>query len=245
MQICIDDTYEAMSKRVADDIASHFQTASDPLLCVASGDSPKGLYSELAHRQNASLINTANWFFLGLDEWVGMGPNDEGSCYYMLNRDVFTPLSVKQEKIRCFDGLAANSEEDCDRIEHFIAQRGGINIALLGIGMNGHVGLNEPGTSPALHSHVSVIDEVTKKVGQKYFSRPQTLTKGITLGLATLMQAEHLFLLVSGEKKAAILKQALEGEVTASIPASLIRNHPRFTVYADKEAASMLTNKSQ
>ena len=244
MQIFIDDTYEAMSKRVADDIVSQFQSVSQPVLCVASGDSPKGLYHELANRQNASLLHTSDWFFLGLDEWMGLDKNDEGSCYYMLNKDVFTPLGVQEEKICCFDGMAANPDEECKRIEHIIKQRGGIDIALLGIGMNGHVGLNEPGTSPLLHSHVSVIDEVTKKVGQKYFSRPQTLTEGITLGLATLLQAKQLFLLVSGEKKAAILQQALEGEVTNRIPASLIREHPGFRVYADKEATSLLTNKS-
>lgn len=242
MQIFVDDTYEAMSKRVADDITSHFKQVIQPLLCVASGDSPKGLYRELAGRQNASLLDTSNWFFLGLDEWVGLGRNDEGSCRYMLTKDVFTPLSVKDEKICCFDGNA-NPAAECVRIENFITQRGGIDIALLGIGMNGHVGLNEPGTSPLLHSHVSVIDEVTKTVGQKYFSRPQTLTEGITLGLATLMQAKRLFLLVSGEKKALILQRALEGDVTADIPASMIREHPGFTVYADKEAASLLTNK--
>lgn len=243
MQIFIDDTYEAASKRAADDILSHFQSLSQPVLCVASGDSPKGLYKELSNRQSASLIDTSNWFFLGLDEWVGLGRNDEGSCRFMLNRDVFEPLGVQKEKICCFDGTAKSNDE-CERIERFIKQRGGIDIALLGLGMNGHIGLNEPGTSPLLYSHLSVIDEVTKKVGQKYFSRPQTLSEGITLGLATLMQAKHLFLLASGEKKAAILQQALEGEITENIPASIVRAHPHFTVYADKEAAGLLTNKS-
>ena len=244
MQIFIDDTYEAMSRRAADDILSHFQPVSQPILCVASGDSPKGLYQELADRQNASVINTTSWFFLGLDEWVGLGKNEEGSCRYMLNRDVLTPLGVQEEKICCFDGMAADPEAECERIENFIKQHGGIDIVLLGLGANGHVGLNEPGTSPLLHSHVSVIDEVTKKVGQKYFSRPQKLTEGITLGLASLMEAKHLFLLVSGENKAAILQQALEGEVTDRIPASLIREHPGFRVYADKEAASLLTGRN-
>ena len=109
--------------------------------------------------------------------------------------------------------------------------------------MNGHVGLNEPGTPAQLYSHVSNIHPVTNTVGQKYFSKPQTLTQGITLGIATLMQAQHLILVVSGQKKASILKQAIEGEVTEEVPASLLRTHPKFYIYADKEAASLLTQQ--
>ncbi len=242
MKIIIEDTYEAMSKHAANDVTNIMKPLKQPLLCVASGDSPKGLYKELARQQNESLSDTSQWFFLGLDEWIGLGKNDEGSCRYMLNEDVFKPLHVTEEKICCFDGKAEDTGKECERIETFIHQHGGIDIAILGIGMNGHVGLNEPGTSPALRSHVSVVDEVTKKVGQKYFSRPQNLTKGITLGIATLMEAKHLFLLVSGEKKAAILQQALEGEKTEKIPISLIREHPDFIVYADKDAAKLLKN---
>ena len=242
MKIFIDDAYEAMSKRIANDVIKIMKPLPKPLLCVASGDSPKGLYKELTKQQNESLLNTSQWYFLGLDEWIGLGRNDEGSCRFMLDKDVFKPLHVKEEKICCFDGNTNDTDEDCERIETFIQQHGGIDVAILGIGMNGHVGLNEPGTSATLRSHVSVIDEVTKKVGQKYFSQPQNLLDGITLGVATLMEAKYLFLLVSGENKAAILKQALEGEITEKIPTSLLREHPNFIVYADKNAGKLLKN---
>ena len=109
--------------------------------------------------------------------------------------------------------------------------------------MNGHIGLNEPGTSPQLYSHVSTIHAVTNAVGQKYFSKPQQLTQGITLGIATLMKAKYLFLLVSGQKKAGILKQAIEDDITEEVPATLLRNHPQFYIYADKEAASLLKHQ--
>ena len=244
MKIFIDNTYDDMSKHVADDVINIMQPLSQPLFCVASGHSPKGLYKELARLQNESLLNILQWYFLGLDEWIGLDRNDEGSCRYMLNEDVFKPLHVKEEKICCFDGKANDTDKECERIENFIQQHGGIDVAILGIGMNGHIGLNEPGTSSTSPSHVSVVDEVTKKVGQKYFSRPQNLMHGITLGLATLMDAKHLILLVSGEKKAAILQQALEGEKTENIPASLIRDHPDFMVYADKDAAKLLKHHS-
>lgn len=240
MKIFIDDTYEAMSKRAADDVINIMRPLSQPLFVAASGDSPKGLYKELAGRSNAGLINIAEWRFLGLDEWIGLDADDEGSCRYMLNGDLFHPLHVKEEMICCFDGKTNDALRECSRIENFIGQQKGIDVAILGLGMNGHIGLNEPGTSPLLRSHVSDIAATTKTVGQKYFSKPQTLTKGITLGLATLMEAKHLFLIVNGDKKAAILKDALQHAPTESIPATLIREHPGFAVYADKAAAKLL-----
>lgn len=240
MKILIDDTYEAMSKRVANDVINIMRTAPEPLFCAASGDSPKGLYKELAQQNNASSIDISNWYFLGLDEWLGLDANNEGSCRYMLNKDLFYPLHVKDKMICCFNGKTTDATKECDRIETFIQQHNGIDVAILGLGMNGHIGLNEPGTSVSLRSHVSDIAETTKTVGQKYFSKPQPLTKGITLGLATLMDAKHLLLIVSGEKKASILKQALQHEPAENIPATLIRDHPGFVVYVDKDAAKLL-----
>ena len=243
MKILVEETYELMSKQVADVIIKLIQPVTEPLVCVASGDSPKGLYKELKIQQENRIIDVHKWYFLGLDEWIGLGERDEGSCRYMLNRDLFKPLNIQQEKICCFDGNTSDTEAECSRIENYIYQHNAIDVAILGLGMNGHIGLNEPGTSPLLYSHVSVIDPITNKTGQKYFSKPQTLTQGITLGIATLMKAKHLILLVSGQKKAGILKQAIEGEISEKVPASLLRNHPNFYIYADKEAASLLQDR--
>jgi len=240
MKIFIADNYKVMSKQAADAIAKIIQPVPKPLICVPSGDSPKGLYKEWKLQQEKKIIDIHNWYFLGLDEWIGLGESDEGSCRYMLNRDLFHPLNIQEEKICCFDGNTTNTEAECNRIENYIHQHKAIDIAILGLGMNGHVGLNEPGTSPLLYSHVSNIDPVTNKTGQKYFSKPQSLKQGITLGLATLMKAKHLILLVSGQKKAGILKQAVEDDVTEKVPASLLRSHPQFYIYTDKDAAGML-----
>jgi galactosamine-6-phosphate isomerase len=243
MEILIADNYELMSKQAADFIAEILKTKTAPLVCVPSGDSPKGLFKEWQLQQEKKIIDAHQWFFLGLDEWIGLGENDEGSCHYMLNRDLFYPLKIKEEKVCCFNGKTNDAVAECNRVENYIQQHNGIDVAIVGLGMNGHVGLNEPGTSPELYSHVSTIHPVTKTVGQKYFSSPTQLTQGITLGLASLMKATQLILLVSGKKKAEILQQAIECEITEQIPASLLRNHSNFTIYADKEAASMLNQK--
>ncbi|HEX5154489.1 MAG TPA: glucosamine-6-phosphate deaminase [Parafilimonas sp.] len=243
MQLFTGDTYNSMSQQCADIIAEIIKPIASPLVCVPSGDSPKGLYKEWGRQQEKKIINVHDWHFLGLDEWIGLGKEDEGSCRFMLNRDLFYPLGISSEKICCFDGVTTDTTDDCNRIENFIRQHTVIDVAVLGLGMNGHVGLNEPGTSPLLRSHVSEIHPVTKEVGQKYFSSPQHLHRGITLGIATLMEARHVILIVSGAKKASILKQALEGEITPEIPASLLRNHANFMVFADKDAAGMLSKQ--
>jgi glucosamine-6-phosphate isomerase len=240
MQIFIEDSYDLMSARVANDIADIVNEKQQPLVCVASGDSPKGLYKEWKLQQEKRMIDVHDWNFIALDEWIGLGENDEGSCRYMLNKDLFVPLKIGGEKICAFNGKTTNTNEECERVENYIIEHAGIDVAILGLGMNGHIGLNEPGTSPVLYSHVSAIHPVTNAVGQKYFSKPQSLTQGIKLGIATLLKAKHLLLIVSGQKKAGILQKALEEEVTEEVPASLFRDHPGFKVYADKEAASLL-----
>jgi len=240
MQLFIEGTYDSMSQQCANVIAEITKPTTSPLVCVPSGDSPKGLYKAWKRQQEEKIINVHGWNFLGLDEWLGLGKDDEGSCLFMLNRDLFQPLNISPEKIFCFDGVTTDTAAECDRIENYIHQHTAIDVAILGLGMNGHIGLNEPDTSPLLRSHISEIHPITKEVGQKYFSSPQHLHRGITLGIATLMEARHVILIVGGTKKASILQRALEGEITPEVPASLLRNHANFMVFADKEAAKML-----
>ena len=239
MNIRITDSYEELSKQAADEILHFTSLIKQPLICTASGDSPAGLYNELVNRVKENKADISNWNFVGLDEWAGMNGNDEGSCRYHLNRDLLWPLRVKEEKIIFFDGRA-NAAEECKRIESFIARHKHIDVAIIGLGMNGHIGMNEPGSSVNSRSRLCEIEPITQQVGQKYFTNKQTINKGITLGIATIMEASHVFLLVNGSKKAVITRQAIEGEISEKLPASLLRRHSSLNVYLDKEAASML-----
>ena len=243
MKIFIADTYEAKSKQAADDVIQLMQSIKDPLICTASGHSPAGLYKEFADRVNQKHLDISDWYFVGLDEWVGLNGGNDGSCRHHLDHDLFRPLAVDNNKICFFDGRAENLQIECERTDEFIRQHGGIDVAILGLGMNGHVGMNEPGTSPALHSHVTDLDPITQKVGQKYFKKQQQLTQGITLGLATLMETRHVFLLVSGHKKAEIVKRILEEEISEQLPATLLRRHNGLRIYLDKEAAHLVQSK--
>ena len=245
MEIFISDSYGSLSKKAAADINKLIQPLANPVVCTASGDSPAGLYKELVSITNNNELNISSWRFVGLDEWVGMNGSDEGSCRYFLDKQLFGPLQVKENSIGFFDGRAKDLQAECDRIENFINTNGSIDVAIVGLGMNGHVGMNEPGTPASLHSHIADIDPITQQVGQKYFKESQQLTKGLTLGIANLMEARHVVLLVSGSKKAGIVKQVLAEEISEQLPASLLRRHKNFHVYLDAEAAHLLESKNE
>ncbi len=240
MKLSISQDFAALSRKAADDLVAILKTKQKPLLCVASGDSPSGIYQNLVLRAQAGQLDLSEWLFLGLDEWVGLNGADEGSCRYHLNKQFFFPLRVPEHHICFFDGRASDLNQQCTQTESFIASHGGIELAILGLGLNGHVGMNEPGTSASSRSHVTALDPLTTQTGQKYFTEKQSLNDGITLGLGTLAQARNIFLVVSGPKKADIIKKVLEAEITDQVPASLLRNHPGLHLYLDNEAARLL-----
>ena len=240
MKIFVSDTYEMMSKQAADEVIEIMQSGKKPLICTASGDSPAGLYKEFVERAGKKQLDASDWFFVGLDEWVGMNKNDEGSCRYHLNQQLFDPLQIAGDKICFFDGRADDLQAECEQTEDFIHEHGGIDVAILGVGMNGHIGMNEPGTSANTRSQIINLDTTTQKVGQKYFKKEQKLTRGITLGVATLMEARTIILLVSGKHKAEIVQKIIEDEISEKLPATLLRNHPALKIYVDADAASKI-----
>jgi len=241
MKVFIEDDYESMSAKAADEVMEIIASLKKPVLCPATGDSPKGLYKEMIGRITRNKTDVSNWYFVGLDEWLGINQHDEGSCRYHLNNDLLEPLCIDEKNVSFFDGRAKDIQDEIRNAGSFIQEHGGIDIAIVGLGMNGHVGMNEPGTDPNLHSHVSDIDVITQQVGQKYFKKSREISQGITLGIADIMKARHVILLVSGNKKAAIVQQILEGEISEDFPASLLRRHENFSVYLDEEAASRLS----
>jgi glucosamine-6-phosphate isomerase len=241
MNIVIAKNYETLSSLAADDLIKLIHPITNPLICPASGNTPVGLYKQLVDRYKKQELDVSEWNFVGLDEWVAMNEEDQGSCRQTLNEVLLKPMNIDPERICFFDGKAANLEDECLRAEQFIKEKGGIDIAVLGLGMNGHIGFNEPGSAASLRSHIVELDAVTKQVGQKYFNEKKQLSQGITLGFATLLEAKHIFLLVSGVQKAAIVKQVIEGPITEQVPGSVLRKHPNLTVYLDSDAASLLS----
>jgi glucosamine-6-phosphate isomerase len=241
MQVIVSETYKSMSEKCVNDLLEFILPLKDPLICTASGDTPKGMYEELIKQVYEKDINISDWHFIGLDEWAGMNGNDEGSCRYHLNNQLFRPLHIAEDKIIFFDGRAKNLQAQCDGVEDYIHLMGGINVAIVGLGMNGHVGMNEPGTPPEQHSHIADIDAMTQVVGQKYFKNEQQLTKGLTMGLASLQDASFIMLMANGTNKAGIIRKIFEEDASPQLPATLLMNHKKICIYLDKQAASLIT----
>jgi glucosamine-6-phosphate deaminase len=244
MKISIYNTYDEMSKAAVELVAKQLATKPDSILCFPSGDSPTGMLEYLVEAANDGRIDLSQCFFVGLDEWVGMDENDVGSCKYYLHTNFFSKLSINPERIVLFDAKSDDLEEECERINNFISEKGGLDIMMVGIGMNGHLGLNEPGTSFDLYAHRTALDPITVQVGQKYFQKETKLTEGITLGLKHLVEAKIPVLIASGAKKSTIIAEGLQGSVTTEIPASILQTIPNAIILLDKEAASALEHAS-
>lgn len=243
MEIRIYPDYATLSEKAAGHLLLLMSAYDKPLLCPASGDTPAGLYKVLSARYQAREEDMSAWSFVGLDEWVGLNGTDEGSCRYFIDQTLFHPLQVGGERICFFDGRSANLPGECNDAEAFIQERGGIDVAILGVGMNGHIAMNEPGCAIDGRAQVVALHPVTKLVGQKYFTQHLELEEGITLGMGTLMESKHIILIVSGKHKSRIVRKMLGEPATSELPASLLLRHPSVTVFLDEDAASGLSNQ--
>ena len=232
--------YNTLSQHTAEHLAAIIHRKPDALLCLASGDTPTETYRRFVTLAKTGRVDVSQCTFVGLDEWVGFGPEDVGSCSYYMFRDLFTPLNLRPEQIVLFNAKADDLTAECTRIDSVIEGGGGLDVLLVGMGMNGHIALNEPGTPFKLGCHVVELAESTKTVGQKYFTTQTPLTQGITLGLQHLTEAHEVILLVSGDKKAGVLRDALRGSVTEQLPASVLQNKLNAQIWVDKAAGHLL-----
>ena len=243
MQISIYQDYEALSWHAADTIMEFVGQHPGAVLCLAAGDTPRLAYQLIAESAAEGKADFRRCTFVGLDEWVGIPPETEGSCHYFLRRHLFDPLQIPEDAIHLFDGLSDDLDYECKKMNEIISAKGGIDLMLVGVGINGHIGLNEPGVSPHLYAHVVELDSATQTMGQKYFKQQTPLTRGITLGLKHLLEARKVILIANGTRKAEIIRQALEGPVTPDLPASIIRMHRDSRVMLDEAAAAALTRR--
>ncbi|MDQ6480278.1 glucosamine-6-phosphate deaminase [Dyadobacter sp. LHD-138] len=241
MKLNIYPDKETSSKAAADLIVEQIRLKPDSLVCFPSGDSPTLVLKYLVAYGLQGAVNFAQCRFVGLDEWIGMDENDEGSCRHYLNSHFFLPLNIKPDKIVFFNGLADHVDDECARMNDYILKNGPIDIMMVGLGMNGHIGLNEPGTDFNLYAHRAELDPLTVKVAQKYFQKDTALTGGLTLGLQHFTEAKTAILIISGSKKADILVNILEEKVTSEIPGTIIQLHSNAIVFSDQDAASKLT----
>lgn len=240
MKVLLFNDNNALAEFAASEMIELLKKKPAAVICLASGDSPKLTCELFVKKARAEKIDLGSFTFIGLDEWVGLSPNTEGSCQNDFQKRIFGPLGIPPSQYHLFDGLSNDLEKECADMDFFIREKGGIDLMVVGIGMNGHIGFNEPGVNFNLLSHVIDLDETTVSVGQKYFSEPVSLKKGITLGLGHLMNSKKLLLLANGKRKSIVIKKAVEETISNLFPASIIQQHPESYVLVDEDAGSLL-----
>jgi galactosamine-6-phosphate isomerase len=244
MQLKIYQDHQALSDATANKIVQLVKTKPDAVLCLASGDTPRLTCKLLVEKVKTQQLDLSNITFIGLDEWIGIPPENDGSCHYFFRQELLDPLDFPEKNIYLFDAMSDNLQNECRKMDAIIFEKGGIDLMIVGIGMNGHIGFNEPGVSFDNYSQVIDLDETTISVGQKYFKTPVNLQKGITLGLKHLQQSKKVFMLANGEKKSGVIKKTIEAGVDPAFPASIMQTLANGFVMIDKEAAGLLKQKN-
>jgi glucosamine-6-phosphate isomerase len=232
--------YKELSVKTAEMIAEVIIKKPDALLCFPAGETSVGTFTHLIKLNKEGKISFKNCRIVGLDEWAGIGEMRSENCFSFLKKHFFDHIDYDPGKMCFFDGESSDLKKECDKTDTFIKKHGPIDMMLLGMGMNGHLGLNEPGTSFDLYSHIVNLDETTKVVGKKYFSGNVELTRGVTLGIKYVMEAKMVILQLNGTRKAEVAKQLVNSEVTEAFPASALKKHSNSFLLLDAEAARFL-----
>ena len=240
--ISIFERPEKLAQSAADKILELVSRKPDAVVCMASGETPKLTNQYIVEGAKRNGTDFSRVQFISLDEWVGVPRSNAGSCYYFLKQTIFEPLNIPAGNIHFFDAMVKDLNAECEKIHQRIKKLQGIDLILVGIGLNGHIGFNEPGVDPALFAHVINLDTITLQVGQKYFSEATPIQKGITLGIAQILQSHMAILMATGQKKSAIIKKTMEESISNAVPASFIRTHKNAFVMLDADAAGLLRN---
>ncbi|KRF64515.1 glucosamine-6-phosphate deaminase [Bacillus sp. Soil768D1] len=231
--------YKEMSQSAANIVIRKVKENSKIKLGLATGGTPKGTYDALIedHMQNNTSYENVTSF--NLDEYIGLDSNDPNSYHYYMDQSLFAHININKEQTYLPNGTADNLDKECTRFDKMIETLGGIDLQILGIGQNGHIGFNEPGTSFSSGTHVVALEESTRQANARYFdSIDEVPTHAITMGIATIMKSKEILLLISGEAKAETLKKLIHGEITEEFPASILKKHNNVTIIADQKALS-------
>jgi 6-phosphogluconolactonase/glucosamine-6-phosphate isomerase/deaminase len=228
--------YEALCDRVAVATSDWIVRHPGSLVCFAAGDTPLPVYHRLVARQQQGKVDLSSVFYAGLDEWVGLGYPDRGSCLQVMSDAFYTPAGIPADRRRVFDGLADPASE-CRAMDQWIRTRGGIRFTLLGIGLNGHIGFNEPGAPDQDGCIVVDLDDTTRAVSVKYFGAERPVRQGVSVSARTLCRAESVYLMAAGANKAPIVARLLDGAPEREVPAARLLSHPGLRLFLDRDAS--------
>jgi len=246
MNIIATKTKDEMASVAAGIFATQIAEKPDSVLGLATGETPREMYGELIKLYEAGAISFKDIVSFNLDEYIGLAPEHDQSYRYYMNDALFNHIDIDKAHTHVPDGMADDLEAEGRAYDDQIRDAGGIDMQLLGIGVNGHIAFNEPGTDFASGTHPVDLTPSTIAVNSQYFATPQEMpTTALTMGLASIMGAKKIVLIASGPSKAEILDEALFGPVTPEVPASILQQHPDVTVIADEEALRVIHEKDR
>jgi putative deaminase/isomerase len=233
-----------MSQRAADLIVVELKRRPDLLLCASAGRTPTKAYEQLAARRKRQPRLFKKMRVLQIDEWGGLAPGSPASCQADLRAKLLDPLGIDPARYRGFMSDAADAPGDCERIAQWLARNGPIDLCLLGLGINGHVAMNEPAKTLTPRAHVARLARTSREHAmlQRLKRKPRY---GLTLGLGDILCSRKILLLATGQLKQAVIKRLLEPRVTTSFPASFLWLHPDVSVLCDRPAAALVTSPFQ
>ncbi|CAD2075439.1 glucosamine-6-phosphate deaminase [Jeotgalicoccus meleagridis] len=230
------NSYQEMSDKAADILFDVITSKERPVIGLATGSTPEGTYKALSDKLNSSTVDQSKITTFNLDEYVGLDRNHNQSYAYYMNENFFNHVSIPEENINLLNGKAADEEEEVKSYEEKIDEQG-LDIQLLGIGRNGHIAFNEPGTSFDSLTHAVELTEETIEDNSRFFDDKESVpSRALSMGLKSIMKAKKILILINGENKKEALSELLNGVVTEENPASILNNHPDVTIIADSAA---------
>lgn len=241
MKIITMQNYQELSLKAADLVTAVVKANARAVIGLATGSTPEGMYKELIKRFKKGRLDFAQVVFFNVDEYLGLSPEHKQSYHYYMRTKFFDYINVRPENVHIPAGCCKDLERECEDYDRKIAAAGGLDLQILGLGPNGHIGFNEPASALLLHTHLAKLTPNTMETNSRFFVSKEEMPKmAITMGMGAIMAAKKIILLASGTNKAPVIKQMCAGKVTTAVPASLLQLHRDLTVVVDLEAASLL-----
>ena len=241
MQIYKATDYKDMSRKAANIISAQVIMKPNCVLGLATGSTPIGTYQQLIEWYKKGDLDFSDVTTVNLDEYKGLPRTNDQSYYYFMHQNLFDQVNINPENTHLPNGMEPNSEKECARYESLIHSLGGVDLQLLGLGHNGHIGFNEPGEAFEKETHCVDLQERTFEANKRFFASADDVPKqAYTMGIKTIMQAKKILVIVSGEDKADIVAKAFFGPVTPAVPASILQMHNDVTLVGDEAALSKI-----
>ena len=233
--------YNDMSRKAANILSAQVILKPNCVLGLATGSTPLGIYKQLIEWYKKGDIDFSEVTTVNLDEYVGLPKNDENSFQFFMRQNLWDQVNISPEHTYIPDGTVKDTKGECLNYERLIARIGGVDMQLLGLGQNGHIGFNEPGTAFDKDTHVAKLSKTTIEANKRFFEREEDMPRSaITMGIRSIMRSRRILMVASGVQKSEILKKAFFGPVTPSIPASVLQLHNDVTLVGDSEALSLI-----